>query len=102
MTLRLLTLSIFVLGFVSLFSFTSSSSAETLQQCMTKCVQYEGNTADAKDTCKARCANVVAQPQTSNNNQPSCMSVYKKCNRSCGSSNTTCQRDCKEALLDCR
>lgn len=91
-------LSVFIL---SLSNFNTPSKAADITQCMSDCIKHEGNTATAKSTCKLRCAN-VALPAINAGNQPSCMSVFKKCNRSCNRKDKTCRRDCKEALMECK
>jgi hypothetical protein len=48
-----------------------------------------------------RCAD-VAVPAFNTENKPSCMSVFKKCNRSCNRKDKTCRRNCKEALMECK
>jgi len=76
-------------------------AAQDLMKCMTECVKSEGNDAAAKATCKSRCAN-VAVPQINSANQPDCMTVYKACNRSCGSNAKSCRQTCKDGLMSCK
>ncbi len=85
---------------VSLWLSAPPVQAKTLMQCMTDCVKYEGNDAAAKSTCKSRCAS-TATPQINSGKQPSCMSVYKKCNRSCAKKDKECLRQCKGGLMEC-
>lgn len=75
--------------------------AQDLMQCMTECVKSEGNDADAKATCKSRCAN-VAVPQINSGNPPDCMTTYKACNRSCGAGAKSCRQTCKDSLMSCK
>ena len=91
-------LAVFVLSFANL---DSPAYAANVMQCMSDCVKHEGNTATAKSTCKLRCAN-IAVPRANAGNQPSCMAVFKKCNRSCNKKDKICRRDCKEALMECK
>lgn len=69
--------------------------AETLLQCMQKCIQYEGgNSAANKETCKSRCAGSVG---TGSGAQRDCGTEYKACNRSCGKQKGKMKKECLNA-----
>ena len=101
MSHRLIFIAILSIFTLSLSNFGTSSKAANVMQCMSDCIKHEGNTATAKSTCKLRCVN-VAVPDINAGKKPSCMSVFKKCNRSCNRKDKTCRRDCKEALMECK
>lgn len=72
--------------------------AETLMECMTKCIQYEGgNTADNKATCKSRCASSASM---SRGPKRDCGSEFKACNRACGK-DKACLKQCRAARRNC-
>lgn len=93
-----ITTLIVALGLVSAFS-AAPAQAETLMQCMTKCVQYEGgNSATNKATCKARCADSTGATKQS---QPrDCMADFKACKKGYKSSSAE-YRACKKKLMSC-
>ncbi|MEZ7880807.1 MAG: hypothetical protein QMC11_11395 [Rhodospirillales bacterium] len=101
MSHRLLFIAILSIFTLSVSNFGTPSKAANVMQCMNDCIKHEGNTATAKSTCKLRCAD-VAVPAFNAENKPSCMSVFKKCNRSCNRKDKTCRRNCKEALMECK
>ena len=71
--------------------------AESLMQCMTRCIKNEGgNTADNKETCKYRCAKVGA----GRGPKRDCGMEFKNCNKRCAK-NKACLRSCKKTLMNC-
>ena len=71
-----------------------------VMQCMKNCIKHEGNTSTAKTTCRLRCTN-ISIPNTFGGEKDDCMSVYKKCRKSCGKKDTSCKKICKKNLTSC-
>jgi len=69
-------------------------------QCMTTCIKHEGNSTTAKRTCKLRCTNIQT-PSFSSGEKIDCMSIYKKCRKSCPKKTKPCRKLCKKNLTSC-
>ena len=72
----------------------------SMMQCMTTCLKHEGNLTTAKKICKLRCTNIQT-PSFSSDKKIDCMSIYKKCRKSCQKNNKPCQKYCKKNLTSC-
>ncbi|MHA1597229.1 MAG: hypothetical protein ACTSV1_00765 [Alphaproteobacteria bacterium] len=93
-------------GLFAILTTTPSApaEAETLMQCMTKCVQYEGgNSATNKATCKSRCAESTGMTSgAANPAQPrDCMKEFKACKKGMKSSSAA-YKACKQRLMSCK
>jgi len=81
------------------FALSGPADAETLMQCMTKCVQYEGGNSDTnKATCKARCAESTGA--TKRPEPRDCMKDFKACKKGHKSSSAE-YKACKQTLMSC-
>jgi hypothetical protein len=81
------------------FALSGATEAETLMQCMTKCVQYEGgNSATNKATCKSRCAESTGA--TKQAAPRDCMKEFKACKKGQKSSSAE-YKACKKRLMSC-
>ncbi len=94
------------LAVLLLLGSAAAADAETLTQCMEKCIQYEGgNSAANKLTCKNRCGGAAVKvPDPAG--QKDCMGEFKACNKACGKEKigqpSPCHKQCKAALRTCR
>lgn len=102
--MRLYIIAALVFAF-SLSSMTfENAHGETLMQCMTKCINYEGgNSATNKATCKNRCgAALVNQPPAG---MRDCQGEVKACRSKCGKekigSPSPCLKACKALQMTC-
>ena len=102
--MRLLTLLLLVLYMnLSAISFPTAEG-ETLEQCMEKCISYEGGNSEVnKGTCKSRCGSVMFKQSPAKKRD--CMVEFKTCMRSCGKEKiglpSPCHKLCKENLKTC-
>jgi hypothetical protein len=83
------------------FSYSAQGKAANLVQCVGDCIKWEGDTATAKKACKSRCANITL-PTAILESPQNCMSIFKKCKRTCNKRNKVCRKNCKEALMECK
>ena len=102
--MRLLQVFPMLLSIFLIYTFFQKVEAETLKQCMEKCVGYEGGSSEInKATCKSRCGTGKL------NNHPvkkrDCMWEFKSCNRTCGKEKigqpSSCHKQCKALLRTC-
>jgi len=97
----------FVVGLALLMSVTavppSPAQAQSVMQCMEKCIRDEGNSAAQKKICKSRCANVPGVFQNGGQKKPglSCMARFKNCQRACPPGDKNCKKACKRRLMNC-
>ncbi|MBT3239013.1 MAG: hypothetical protein HOK06_09300 [Rhodospirillaceae bacterium] len=97
---RMIILALFGLVFAFNLTPDAPAKAETLMQCMTKCIQHEGgNDATNKATCKSRCAastgvGKAAKPRD-------CMGEFKACKKGQKSSSAV-YKACKQKLMSCK
>jgi hypothetical protein len=102
-----LRLSLFAgLVVAALLSFSSSdaSGAETLLQCMQKCITYEGGNSDTnKATCKTRCGAAMVNQKPAG--MRDCRGEVKACRSKCGKEKignpSPCHKQCKELQMTC-
>ena len=102
--MRLVLLYTLVLSIVFLDIFFHKVEGETLNQCIEKCVGYEGgNSKVNKTTCKSRCGAAILKKTPVRKSD--CMFDFKSCNRSCGKEKigqpSSCHRQCKASLRTC-
>lgn len=101
-------LSLFTaLVFAALLSFSSSKAiaAETLMQCMEKCISFEGgNSATNKATCKTRCGAAMMKQKPAG--MRDCMGEVKACRKKCGKEKignpSPCHKQCKALQMTCQ
>jgi len=93
-------IAIIAIIILSLLSYSAPVKATNIMRCMSDCIKQEGDTATAKAICKLRCANIKL-PTASAGSQQNCMSIFKKCNRTCDKNNKICRKNCKKALMEC-
>lgn len=76
------------------------ADGETLLQCVTRCVQYEGgNSAANKAICKSRCASSTGAVKR---DEPrDCMKDFKACKKGYKSGSAE-YKACKQALMSCK
>jgi len=88
---------------LSLLSY-KDARAETLMQCMEKCISYEGgNSATNKATCKSRCgAKMIKQKPAGLRD---CRGEVKACRSKCGKEvigqPNACLKECKALQMTC-
>lgn len=88
---------------LSLASF-GDAGAETLMQCMEKCISYEGgNSATNKETCKNRCGAAMIKQKPAG--MRDCAGEVKACRAACGKEKigqpNACQKECKALQMSC-
>ncbi len=78
--------------------------AETLMQCMEKCISYEGgNSTTNKATCKSRCGAAMIKQKPEG--MRDCRGEVKACRSKCGKEEignpNACHKACKELQMTC-
>ena len=102
--MRFILLVIIVIYIIFLNTPFQKAESETLQQCMEKCISYEGGRSKVnKVTCKSRCGTEILKQSPVVKRD--CMGEFKSCNRTCGKEKigqlSSCHQQCKAVLRIC-
>ncbi len=102
--MRPILLFIVVFSIIFLDAPFQKAESETAQQCMEKCISYEGGQSKVnKVTCKSRCGTGILKQSPVVKRD--CMGEFKSCNRTCGKEKigqpSSCHQQCKAVLRIC-
>jgi len=93
----------FVMALTAIATTIHPVQAQSIMQCMEKCIREEGNSSSQKKICKSKCASVPGVFQNGGQKKPerSCMAQFKNCQKSCPPGDKNCKKTCKGRLMSC-